>query len=166
MSAPEQKRDFVVEMFHRINRLRQKVGAREGDSRPGFIDPGAIARAEKIVENKEVEFSHEMASALARINDAWANTKIAPRFVQRLRSDANNIKDLADTYHYQLMAHFGESLRDFCEKLDVNNKAHHVIVQAHIDAMLAAHNKNIRAYGGTQAQELKDMVAKAIAQHS
>ena len=61
MSAPEQKRDFVVEMFHRINRLRQKVGAREGDSRPGFIDPRAIARAEKIVENKEVEFSHDRA---------------------------------------------------------------------------------------------------------
>lgn len=165
MSAPEQTPAFIVEMFHRINRLRAKAGGKPGDSKTGFIDPRAIARAQKVVEDKEDGIGAEIEAGLARIGNAWEDLQKSAVHMPRLRSDANNIKDLADTYHYQLLAHFGESLRDFCEKLDVGNKAHHTIVQAHIDAMLAAHRLGIRGHGGPQAAELKQMVARAIEKH-
>ena len=75
---------------------------------------------------------------------------------------ANHIKDLATTFKYALMAHFGTSLRTFAEKIDVHNPAHLTIVQAHLDAMWVAYKANIKDDSDEKAKELEDSVAQAI----
>ncbi|HEY8191281.1 MAG TPA: hypothetical protein VIG74_02560, partial [Alphaproteobacteria bacterium] len=94
------------------------------------------------------------------------DSRKAQTFLSWLYNYANNVNDMAETYGYGLMAHFGKSLRDFCEYIDVVNPAHHVIAQAHIDVMKIVYNENIRDHGNPKAEELKMIVAKAIEKYS
>jgi hypothetical protein len=159
-----------VQIFHRRNKLKLKAGT-ESEA-PGFIDPAAIQRAQATIDEKEKHSRDEMGESLARLNAAWqealkkSNAGEARQEIDRLYNYANNIKDLAETYDYYLMTHFSESLRDFCEKIDIRNEAHHTIVQAHIDVMQISWHDNIKDEDGLKAAELKDIVARAIDKYS
>ena len=159
-----------IEIFHRINRLKIKAGGTD-DSIAGFIDPDAIRRAQGAIEKKRSEYDKQLEEVMIKIDAAWDDIKNDKKdtrlksHINKLHNYANNIKDLAETYSYKLMEHFGKSLRDFCEKLDRKKPEHLTIVQAHIDVMWVAYNHEIKDDGGPEAAELRLILAKAIEQH-
>ncbi len=162
-----------VEIFHRINKLKLKAGAALDEKGVGFLDEKAIKRAQAAIDAKVTEYTDELESMLARLNSTWnsalenaKNPEATKQHASAMHNYANNIKDLAATYDYDLMEYFGHSLRDFCEKVDFSNKAHKTIVQAHIDVMTAAWRKKIKGSDEEMAKELKETLAKAIEQHS
>lgn len=160
-----------VQVFKRINKLKLKAGIPLDSDEIGHIDPAAVKRAQALIDTEEENYAEEIEKVLVQLDSVWKDLKTADKkqfkkIVNQMYNYANNIMDLANTYNYRLMAYFGHSLRDFCEKIDVENEAHHIIVQAHIDVMWVAFENNIHDEGGKAAQELKAMVAKAIEKHS
>ena len=160
-----------VQILHRINKLKLKAGADLDDKRSGFIDPLAIHKAQKAIDDKEDEYGNELNAVLVQLDSVWTDMKTMKdekkikKAQDQMFNFANNVKDLAETYSYHLMKHFGQSLRDFCTKFDVEKKPHHIIIQAHMDVMRVAFEQGIKDEGGPAAQELKKIVAKAIEQH-
>lgn len=161
-----------VQILHRINRLKLKAGAELSDKRAGFIDAGAIARAQDAIDSKEEEYGGELQEMLVKIDSVWTDMqttkdeKKLKKLQDQMFNYANNVKDLAETYGYTLMKHFGQSMRDFCSKFDMNNEPHHIIMQAHIDVMNVAFEQGIKDDGGPAAKELMQIVVKAIEKHS
>lgn len=165
MSASDD--DKKVEVFHRINRLKLKTGANIHDG-PGSIDMHAVKRAQGTLEKKQGLYTKVVEESLKNLDAAWKDFKAASdeevrkSAMEKIYHTANHIKDLASTFGYELMQHFALSLRNFAERIDVNKKEHHVIVQAHQDVMWVVYHENIRDHGGPKAEELKQIVAKAI----
>ena len=160
-----------IEIYKRLNKLKLKAGIPLDEDIDGYINASAIKKAQLKIDEKEQGYKSEIEEILIFINESWNDTVNSSdlqrkKHLDRLYNYANNIKDLAETYNYHLMSHFGLSLRNFCEKIDVANKNHHVIVQAHIDVMWAAFEQNIKGDGGEIAQELKKMLEIAIKQNS
>ncbi len=167
MSDSDNSDDNKVEVFHRVNRLKLKTGAGLHDG-PGFIDPHAVNRAQSVIQTKESLYPKIVEESLKKLQVSWAGFKAAAndddrnKFMEQIYHTANHIKDLASTFNYELMQHFALSLRDFSERIDVNKKEHHIIVQAHNDVMWVVYHENIKDQGGPKADELKQIVAKAI----
>lgn len=161
-----------IKIQHRLNRLKLKAGVAIDDERLGYIDPKAIEKAQAAIDSQESSYVGEVEEVLVKLDSTWEdlkNEKDAKKIekaTSRLYNFANNVKDMAETFNYKLMGYFGQSLRDFCEKLDVAHEAHRIIVQAHIDVMWVAFKHNIKDEGGQQASELKNMLAQAISKHS
>lgn len=174
MSEFDENEDVVsgVEVYHRVNRLKIKAGAASVEDGPGFIDPRAINRAQTIIEKRQALYMSEVEKVLVKLVTVWDDLKKtgagekSGTLIKKLSLCANNIKDLASTFDYELMQHFGFSLRSFTEKIDMKNKAHHIIVQAHIDVMWVVYKENIKDEGGPKAAELKKIVAVAIEKYS
>lgn len=160
-----------IHIFHRLNRLKLKAGAELDDTRTGFLDPLAVYRAQKSIDEKAGQYGDELEQVLVKIESSWADLQAAknPKDAKRARNHifnyANNIKDLASTYNYELMDYFGKSLRDFADRIDPAIEAHKVIVQAHIDVMWVTFHHGIKEDEGPLAQELKDIITKAIAEN-
>lgn len=158
--------DKKAEVYRRVNKLKLKAGAGLHDG-PGQIDPYAVERAQTVVQKKEHLYRNEVEENLKRMNEAWKKLQSEDDAVkedgrEELYHYANHIKDIASVYKYELMQHFGQSLREFCEKIDTSKVEHSAIVQAHIDVMNVAYKQNIKDQGGEVADELKTMVEKAI----
>lgn len=160
-----------VEVFKRLNKLKLKAGIPLNEDIDGYINPADIKSAQARIDDKEQHYKKELEEILVFIDESWGDLKAADetnrkKHISKLHNYANNIKDLAETYNYDLMSHLGLSLRNFCEKIDPANKNHRVIVQAHIDVMWTAFDQNLKGEGGAIAQELKKVLEIAIRQNS
>lgn len=160
-----------IQIFHRANRLKAKATGGDISPLPGYLDAESIQSAQDIIDMGEEDYKAQMEKVMTKMTEAWGNIKsgkmarggtgqACPIF-----NYANNIKDLAETYQYDLMKHFGVSLRDFSEKMDTANVAHETIVQAHIDVMWVSVRENLRGEDEAKAIELKKTVAQAIQKH-
>lgn len=164
--------DKRVTIFHRLNMLKMKAGAQLDDERYGFINSMGVKKAQASIDKEEENYSKEIEAIIVKLETAWEDLKNTDdpkkqkKLLHELYNYANNVKDIATTFNYSLMGYFGKSLRDFCEKIDLADTAHHTIVQAHIDVMWVTLKTNLKGDGGEQAQELKEIVEKAIEQHS
>ncbi|GJL84927.1 MAG: hypothetical protein DHS20C02_07020 [Micavibrio sp.] len=156
-----------VEIIHRINRIKKKVAPGGNIEAPGFINPEHIKNAQSVVEKSEDTYKEAIASTLEKLREEWEAVKTSKsgKNTDEIHRLSNHIMDMASTYKYELMDYFGHSLRDISAKIDVKNKAHQTIVQAHIDVMLVAYAQNIKGQGGATAKELKLILAKAIDKH-
>lgn len=167
MGKTAEKSESDVEVFKRINKLKLKAGAGE-DTGAGFIDPKAIKSAQSCIDESNESYSKEVGSLLKEIDKVWSMVLSdgGDEYVTVLYHKSNHIKDLAETFDYDLMRYFGHSLREFIEKLDTDKKAHQTIVRAHIDAMWVVYHEKISENDDPKAIELKAMVSKAIEKHS
>ena len=159
-----------VEMYHRINKLRLKAGLPvRGPA--GVITPKSVKKAQTIIDDKEEEYTDEVRDVLSKLSDSWkgfrdAGQESGSEWIEKIYNYSNNIKDLTSMYDHDLMTHFSLSLRDFCEKIDLDKKEHHVIVQAHIDVMWVTYEDQLRSDSSEKAEELKKVVAVAIEKYS
>ncbi|MCB9988859.1 MAG: hypothetical protein H6868_05925 [Rhodospirillales bacterium] len=173
-NQPEEERadeGQQVEILHRANRLKLKAGASSLYAGPGFLDPRAVNRAETVIQRKEAAYTIEVEDVLKNLERAWKEALSLPpeetsSVIEELYHYANHVKDLAATFGYELMQHFGYSLRSFASKIDMSKKAHHIIVRAHLDVMWVVYHENIKDHGGPKAEELKKIVAQAIEKYS
>lgn len=160
-----------VEIIHRRNHLKEKVVEDSaGLSKNGFIDPDAIRRAQAVIDNSQDKFTTELQSSLEDLTTIWVSLKKDgvndPDMIEEIHRLSNHIKDMAATFGNGLMDDFGKSLRDFADHLDITNKAHVTIVQAHIDVMWVAFKRDIRDINDQEAVELKKVLAQAIEKHA
>lgn len=161
-----------IKIQHRLNRLKLKAGVPIDDKQHGYIDPKAIKNAQAAIDQGEDSYVSEVEEVLVRVDSSWEDlkkekdSKKIKKLTSELYNYANNVKDMAETFEYKLMGSFGQSLRDFCEKIDVSKEEHITIVQAHIDVMWIAFKHNIKDEGGDQAKELQAMLEQAIQKHS
>jgi hypothetical protein len=159
--------DSQIKIIHRKNRLKDKVAGSSDSEGGGFIAPELIANAQAVIDNSKDLYKKELADTLHKLIASWNEFKQSSDDKHRrdLERYANHIKDIAGTYQYDIMAHFGRSLCAFSDKLLVEKLEHQNIVQAHIDVITIAYQKDLKRDDTPQAQELKDMVSQAINKH-
>ncbi|MAQ70951.1 MAG: hypothetical protein CL565_02035 [Alphaproteobacteria bacterium] len=164
--------DNKIELYNRVNRLKLKAGLSHTDPNAKLrIDPSTIDKADSIIEKKAEAYPVEVKRVLKVLDNNWAKAQSGdrqsvPMLMEKIYHNANQIKDLASTFNYPLMQHFGISLREFVEKIDINKGAHRTIVEAHIDVMWVVLNENVHDEGDERAQKLKSLVQKAINKYS
>jgi len=164
--------DDEVEIVYRENRLKEKfIDDDNWESAQGFVDPKAVKRAQAVIDDGEDAYIEATADMLEQLIAYWKGLQeTEPDKIDTVRDEfyviANQLKELASTYNYELMDYFSESLRDFVESLDITQKAHHTIVQAHIDVMMITFQTKIKEDTGEKAQELKEVLTQAIAKYS
>jgi hypothetical protein len=160
--------DTQVKIIHRKNLLKEKVAGSANAQSSGYIDPEFIANAQAVIDDSDDLYKKELAETLYKLIASWNKLKESVDDTHRreLNRYANHIKDIAGTYQYVLMAHFGRSLCDFTDKLRIEKPEHHTILQAHIDVITIAFQKDLKRDDTPQAQELKEMVSQAIDKHA
>lgn len=159
-----------VEIYHRINKLRLKAGLPVRGA-VAVIDTSSINKAQGHIDEKEGEYTNEVKTVLEKLSESWQSFKDgdaedAPEWIEKIYNYSNNIKDLTAMYQHDLMTHFSLSLREFCEKINIERQEHHVIVQAHIDVMWVTYEQQLRSDSSEKAEELKKVVAIAIEKYS
>ncbi len=156
-----------VEIFNRINRLKEKAGGVLGKTM-GRFSPTSLEKADLVIEEMADLYPQEIERRLKALNDEWARLKTIDdaaeksKSVELMSNLSIQIKDLAGTFGYTLMSDFGDSLCQYILETEMSREEHSVIVQAHIDVMEIAFKQNLKSDGGKAGQELKETVKKAI----
>ena len=106
-----------------------------------------LARAEAALDRLSVYFGPWMneeldllAAARARVRDEGLNTDTG----ERLNIQAHEVKGLAATFGYPVVTHIAGSLCKLIEDPDTRLRAPMFLVDAHIDAIVAALRADIR----------------------
>jgi hypothetical protein len=159
-----------VEVYNRINRLKIKAGGSLKGG-PGKLDPNTIDRANAVIQKMSDLYPTEIKKSLDELNTVWDETKgqsfdARSSNARKISNLANQIKDLAGTFGFDLMEYFGESLRDYILDIDLSQKEQIIIVQAHVDVMQVAYTQNLKSQEHPLGEELKKTVAAAIAKYS
>lgn len=163
---------ITVEIFKLANRLKDKLGIQAKNMPPGHIASEAVEEADKLIAALCIECPETIAAHLKTLTVLWEEmrdmneSQERKELAQEIFTLAHEIKDVGSMCHYGLLAYFAESLRDYIGQTDINMEAQRVIIQAHVDAMMLVHKKNIKDDGGLQAEELKKMVKIAIGKYS
>lgn len=158
--------DQKVEIFERVNRLKIKAGSQK-DGPDIKFSKERLENPKKFFEDYTQDYDKQIESVLEGLEDAWktilsGDETELEKSKEDLYHKANHAKDLAATCDYPLMQHFARSLREFIENISPDSEEHQTIVRAHLDVMWKVHRENITDSGGEKAQELKDLVEKAI----
>lgn len=170
MSDSNEDKIPKVEIYNRINRLKLKAGG-DAAGGPGKLDQNSIDQANTVIEKMSAKYPIEIKRSLEELNAIWAETKVISfdargENAAKMSNIANQIKDLAGTFGFDLMEYFGESLRDYILNIDLSQKEQIIIVQAHIDVMQVAYSQNLKHQEHPLGEELKQTVATAIAKYS
>lgn len=155
-----------VEIFTRVNRLKMKAGGTIGGG-AGRLDDRAVERADTVIRKMAAHYPDEIRRILESLNALWGETKAMSEDsrhdnARTLSNMANQIKDLAGVFGFDLMEYFGASLRDYILDIDLSRKEEIIIVQAHIDVMQLAYSQNLKSQDHPLGEELKRTVAAAI----
>ena len=134
-----------------------------------LIKQGAavIESAQESIDQKEAEYPAAVKELIQYIEETWKSVaglsgEEQAKAIESIYNYANNIKDLTSTYEHDLMHHFSLSLRNFCDGIDLNKKAHHTIFRAHLDVMWVTYEERLRSDETAQAEELKKVLQIAI----
>lgn len=168
MSTPS---DIKIGFYKISNRLKDRMGQAFLKQKEGFLAPSAIEEADKMIAEMCATCPATIEGHLASLTALWEKMKSSNEadrheVSEKVFAVAHEIKDIGSMCGYQLIAHFAESLRDYIEKTNLNHQAQIVIVQAHLDAMNIVHRSGFKKDGGPEAEELKQMVRKAIEKYS
>lgn len=161
-----------VEMFKLANRLKSKLGMRIPGDDPGFLDPKAIAEADKLIAALCAAGPETIAAQLEKLSSLWLAMREMPesperaKISQQIFTVAHEIKDIGSMCGYELIAYFAESLRDYIGETKLSIEAQRVIIQAHMDAIQLINRRGITSDEIPEAEELKKMVRIAIAKYS
>jgi hypothetical protein len=161
-----------IEIFKMANYLKNRLGSRYQDQDEGFIAPELIIEADKAIADSCKDCQTSITAFLESLSKLWTSMKDIPQGAQRedlsrqIFTLSHEIKDVSALCGYELLSYFAESLRDYINKAELNIQAQVVIIQAHMDAMMIVHKQGFKKDAGPEAEELKKMVARAIAKYS
>jgi hypothetical protein len=157
------KKKEKVQVYEAKTNLRQKVGS-------GPLDPKAVARAQKAIEDNKVDFAPLGLQFLQELqeglNDAekHRDEEHFEEQKQALTSPVMELKANATTFHYDLVGTLATIMLNFLESIERLDKDALSIVQAHHDTLKGIIGQNIHGDGGQQGkifvQELKDACAR------
>jgi hypothetical protein len=154
-----------VQFITPTNRLKMKVG---GGDEPMKIDPEAIKRAEKALDNLACEFEGWLQENLTQLRQTFAAVKAEDCEENRelFYAAAHDLKGLGSTLGYPLVTQIGGSLSRLIEDTSKPAAAHLPIAESHVGALAAIVAQAIQGADdpvGTQlAAELDELVHKAL----
>jgi chemotaxis protein histidine kinase CheA len=146
------------------NTLKAKLGAGSGG-----LDPEAIKRAEKAMDNLKTEFSDWIVSDITHLNEAFAAFAKEPSSHNAgiLFRAAHDLKGQAATFEYPLIARVAGSLSKLMDGLQTREAAPLALVEAHVDAIHVIHRDKIKDISNltalTLVEALEGRVVKALA---
>jgi len=147
------------------NTLKAKLGAGGG----GGLDPEAIKRAEKAMDELKGEFSDWLAKDIDNLNTAFAafNSHSDGANAEKLFRAAHDLKGQAATFEFPLIARVAGSLSKLMDGLKMRQSAPLALVEAHVDAIHAIHRGQIKDTSNltalTLAETLEGRVIHALA---
>lgn len=163
--------DDEIKIYRRANRLKQRMSATNPRA-AGKIGDEAIEKAQAAVDRMCEAYPGKIEAALKLLEKEWNGMRDLPQSDERAEKAekvftlAHNVKDISAQCGYELMAYFAENLRDYVTRTNFSMEAQRVITQACVDAMKVVFKKDIKKDGGPVADELKDVLQKAITKYS
>jgi chemotaxis protein histidine kinase CheA len=160
-------RNDKAEMIMPPNTLRVKLGAGSGSGGVS-IDPDAVKRAEKAMDDLKVEFNDWLKDDIAALNDTFAiytNSRSHNNAGALFRA-AHDLKGQATTFEYPLIARIASSLAKLMEGLQTMESTPIPLVAAHVDAIHVIHRDQIKDRSNlialTLAEELEARVMMTL----
>lgn len=154
--------DQTVEMITPPNRLKAKLG-----NRLASFDAKAIERAEAALAGMASNFEtwlKEEANKLDRTHRAAVAPGAGPDAMETFYRSAHDLKGLGTTYGYPIVSQFAGSLCRLIDSPDARARASHLLLGAHVAAILAAVRQKItdssHPIGAALLQELATQVGK------
>lgn len=157
-----------VQFISPNNRLKMKVGGGDG---PMKIDPEAIKRAEKALEELAKNFDGWLGENLEQLRSTFSALRAANGDTEENRQGfytaAHDLKGLGSTLGYPLVTRISGSLSRLVEGLNGLTVVHMSTIVSHVDALTAIVAQSVRGaddnLGAQLAAELEDLVDKALA---
>jgi len=155
-----------VEIIHRPNKLRAKVGG-SADGKPGRIDPAALERAHVHVSRMAEAHQAQTRIDLGELQEVYRlavdQPENRPVHMRRLFKIADGVMNAGKMFGYDLLSEFANSLTHFIVNLPNPTPAQMQVVALHIDAMHALVRDNIKGDGGDLGKALSQSLAMARA---
>ncbi len=160
-----------IKIWYRLNFLKMKAGGDLNDESVGYIAPLAVRQAQAVINDQEKHYYDETEALIQNLEQTWSQileseSEADTEILQRIFINyAHNVKDVARTFQYDLMADFGESLYNFCTKMTIRTDAQKAIIEAHLKVIRMTFKTHIKESIGEQAEELKSLLKIAIEKH-
>ena len=144
--------------------LRVKVGGRIAPA-----DPEAIARAEKALQQMEVEFEDWIDEEVVKLEKKMKEVKakgIVSTEGEQLFVIAHDLRGLGTTYKFPIVTRIATSLARLIEDDEKRQKAPVPLLEAHVNSIRAALVQNVRddqhPIGKALAEELESQVIALV----
>jgi hypothetical protein len=160
MSGKEQP----IEIINPPNMLKVKVGGKLPAT-----DPAAVQRAEQALEALSSEFRGWLAEEVTKLEAAWAAARKAGLVGdagEALFTVAHDLRGLGTTYEFPIISRMSASLSRLIEDDEKRAEMPVSLVDAHVNAIVAALRQNIRSeenpVGKALADELEQQVIALV----
>lgn len=157
-----------VEIIHRPNKLRDKVGG-SADGKPGRIDPASLERAythvSRMSDAHKVQTKIDLGDLQAAYRQAIEDPANREVHLRRLFKISDAILTLGKTFGYDMLSEFAHHMNSFILSLDQPSAAQLQVVALHIEAMNALVRDEIKGDGGELGRALSQSLALARAKH-
>lgn len=159
--APKEK---PIEIINPPNMLKVKVG---GKLPPA--DKAAIGRAETALSNLKTEFADWLGEEVVKLEHYLAEVRsngLQGEPGEMLFTTAHDLRGLGSTYEFPLITRIAGSLSKLIENPETRSDVPMSLVEAHVGAIRAAINQNIRTeddpVGKQLAEELETRVIALV----
>lgn len=158
----------VVQIIELPNRLRAKVGGQAG-GKPGQIDPAAIARAHRQVEQMAGAHQEQTRIDLMELMGAFELLRRSPvrrEYQRKVYKITDGIMAVGRTFGYDLLTEIATAMNQFLAELmelDAPSDGQMTVISLHIDAMQLVLRQEIKGDGGEIGGALRTSLAQARA---
>lgn len=145
-----------VWIFRLPNKLKAKLGAEVDE---GIIDPKLLKAAEKHLKDMADDYTdwvkENLASIQFNIEQLEGGPKNPWKYVQNIHNVSHELRGQGETFGYDLVTVFAESLCNFTEakNIDIDDKLIDLI-KAHIRGVQTVVREDIKGNGGKLGKEL------------
>lgn len=130
-----------------------------------ILTPDEAVKLEAVVEKSSDNFAKQVAAKLKVLRESLAalSDETAPHMalIERVASDALEIKGLGGTFKFPLLTQIAKSLHDYAAQIKDPNVWHGVIFAHHIDALYVVLAQRITGLGGKVEAELLKALRQA-----
>lgn len=150
------------------NRLREKVGGVPG--KMGSINPEAIEKAERKVEEIAVDYPDFAAKEIGELQDAFQKCQEPggdqAAYLKKINRLVHDMRGQGSSFGFPLLTEFANSLFHFTDTITSASFEQMEIIKAHIDVMHIVAQQKMRGDGGAVGQQLKQTLKIAIEKYS
>ncbi|MBC8793259.1 MAG: transcriptional regulator [Tagaea sp. CACIAM 22H2] len=130
-----------------------------------ILTPEETVKLQAVVEKSSDGFVRQIAAKLKQLREALGalDDGEAPHagLIERVASDALEIKGLGGTFKFPLLTQIAKSLHDYAGQIKEANVWHGVIFAHHIDALYVVLAQRITGLGGKVEAELLKALRQA-----
>ena len=159
-----------VQIYNRINRLREKAGGSRHEGGNGQLDRRVLDKAQSAINKYAPEYPDNVERDLDILNAVTQELMEVPEeqqagVLKRLSKVANDVQSLGTTFGYDLITAFGQSLCRYTDSMQSANSNQMVMIRAHVDTISIVLHRKIKGDGGEEGRLLASELKKALEKH-